>query len=120
MDINITEKDDVFYYQDLNSKKIFLKFSLNIIFYISGQKNEILICKNSIDKTLFMNYFNQAYYILIFGNNFINNDIINFIVEKLDLNLLKFILLDVFYITGICNINNNLLIDLKIFMIIII
>ena len=45
MDINISEQNDVLYFKNNKDEKIFLKYTLNFIFYFDNNTTKILYVK---------------------------------------------------------------------------
>lgn len=113
MNISIFEENDVYHYKKDNDKKIFFKFTLNVIFFLNNGVVESLIFDNDNNYLDFEIKSEKSYYILIFGNQFINQKIIDNLVKIFNLKTIKFINLDIFYICGLVKINDIFHIDFE-------
>ena len=113
MKLFIREDDNIFYFKQYDKEKIFLKFTINILFFGKNDEISSIICDKQIDIKEFKSKLEQSYFILIFGFNFKSQNVIDKINDILDLKILKFIIFDLFYIAGIYNFNNDLYLDFE-------
>ena len=113
MKLFIKEDDNILYFKQNDKEKIFLKFTINILFFGKNDEFASIICDKQIDIQEFKTKLEQSYFILIFGFNFKNQNVIDEINKILDLKILKFIIFDLFYISGVYNFNNELYLDFE-------